>query len=487
MSDNRHFDQLVNNNHPIGEVIGVDKFLIKLSGLQPVNTHALIMFEDGSKGYVHHVLPDYTLVFHMGRVPIRVGMTAVVQHDALVSQVGKGFVGRIVTVSGEPLDGKGPIGADGVWPVFAQAPMLYKRELLDTQLETGVAIVDSLFPLVKGQRIAILGDNKSGKTTLGLQTAINQRNTDMIVVYVLIAKRRSDIDDLVTQMQANNSLDKAVIVVSTMSDSLVMSFLAPYVGCSIAEYLWQIVGQDVMVIYDDLTSHAQIYREMSLLSGVSPGRDSYPGDMFYIHSQLLERAGKLAENHKTLTALPLVLTPGGDITGFLSTNLMSITDGQWILDMKTFRDTVRPALSVPLSVTRVGGRGQNKRQKVQSAQILQALSAYATAEQYSHFGTEMGGNLQRAVDRGHDLYELFTQKPGETYSLLAQQLMLEVFLGLSPEETIDITALKANASVYAEKLDPNDEKGFQAVSDKLKSAFLVKGNTKKLTPTKGQA
>lgn len=475
MEQDKLFQQLVDKGNPVGEIIGIDSFLVKVRGLQPTNVHALIRFEDGSKGYVHHVYEDFVMVMKLGTTILKIGMVCVIQHDELLTKVGKNFVGRVVNIFGEPIDGKGPIQPDTVWDVFHNAPMLYERKLLDTQLETGITVLDINFSLVRGQRMAVLGDGKVGKTAMTTQIAINQKNTDITVIYVLIAKRQRDVAQLVDRLEKNEALGKAIIIVTNMFESLVATYLAPYIGAAHGEYFWQQLGMDTLVIYDDLTSHAQAYREISLIAGVSPGRDSYPGDMFYTHSSLVERAGRLDRNGATQTILPLIYAPSGDITAYLPTNVMSMTDGQWILDMGIFKDTMRPAVSTGLSVTRVGGVGQNKRQKSLAATLNKTLAGYRVAEEYAHFGTELSPEAQSDYDKGKALFLLMNQDIGEGYSLVDQQFLLDIVLGSKPEEKIDINKMKRLVKEYSAKLqEDKDLKGnYDQLRDELKSQVVI--------------
>ncbi len=469
MEQDELFTELVEKGHPVGEIIGVDTFLIKVRGLQPCNVHALIRFEDGSKGYVHHVYEDHVVVMKLGTTVLSVGMICVVQHPELLAKVGKNYIGRVINVYGEPIDDKGPIHSDAVWEVFHDAPMLYERRLLDTQLETGITVLDINFSLVRGQRMAVLGDGKVGKTALTTQIAINQKNTDITVIYVLIAKRQGDVAQLVDRLEKNGAMSKAIIIVTNMFESLIATYLAPYIGAAHGEYFWQKLGMDTLVIYDDLTSHAQAYREISLIAGVSPGRDSYPGDMFYTHSSLVERAGRLDSNGASQTILPIIYAPAGDITAYLPTNVMSMTDGQWILDMKVFKDTMRPAVNTGLSVTRVGGVGQNKRQKGLAAKLNKTLAGYRVADEYAHFGTELSAESQADYDKGKMLFKLMNQDIGEGYSLMDQQFLLDIVLNSLPEETIDVKKMKMLVREYSAKVQ--EDKDLNGNWDQLRDAL----------------
>lgn len=457
MEQSKQFESLVSAGNPVGEIVGIDSFMVKVKGLQPTNVRALVRFEDDTRGYVYHVYEDFVMVMKLDPTPLKIGAVCVVEKSEMLTSVGKNYIGRVINAFGEPIDGKGPIMPDREWEVFHGAPMLYERELLDQPVETGVTLIDLEYSLARGQRIAMLGDSKVGKTALASQVAINQKNTDITVIYVLIAKRQRDVAELVSNLEKNDALKKAVVVVTNSFESLVLTYLVPYIGAAHGEYFWHECNMDTLVIYDDLTAHAQAYREISLIAGVSPGRDSYPGDMFYTHSSLLERGGKTVANHASQTLLPIVYAPGGDITAYLPTNIMSITDGQWILDGQIFKDTMRPAVSAALSVTRVGGVGQNGRQKALADKLNLTLAGYRSAEEYAHFGTELSPQAQADYDKGKVLFKLMNQEIGEIYSFVEQQFLMTIVLDSSPEEVIDVPALKQKVHDYAPRLQEDKE------------------------------
>lgn len=468
MFDDQVFQKLVEANNLTGEVVASNSFIIEVKGLEGVRLGAQVLFEDGQHGLVREAYGDRVILFNIDSEKMEPGTLAVVESDLLSVPVGKELVGRVVSPMGVPLDGKGAISAKESSGIFNPAPGIMARSMLNEQLASGVSAVDMFFPVVLGQRIAILGDSKSGKSTFLSQLSANQEGTDRVVVYVLIGKRKVDIEILLAGLEASGAMKHTIVVLADIFDSLTLSYLAPYAACAMAEYLW-VNGQDTIIIYDDLSSHAEAYRQLSLLQEVDPGRDSYPGDMFYAHSSLLERAGKLKSNMKTLTSLPVIVTPNDDITAYLSTSIMSITDGQIIFDLGVFRKGIRPAVNAGLSVSRVGGQAQTGRQKRLSGTLFKKLAAYQQAEEFSHFGSSLSFEATVDLELGKQIYAALQQPPEERHSLTEQQLILETIILGKGKMEIDVKGLKEEAAKLAPQV--KDEKDFDPLEEALLKKF----------------
>lgn len=482
MFENPVFQQLVEAENLTGEVVAVNRFIVEVKGLEGVRLGAQVLFENGQRAMVREAHGDRVILYNIDSEDTPLGMLVVVQNNELVVPVGPELIGRVVNPMGEPLDGGPSITTTTTAGIFTPAPGIMDRKMLDEQLVSGVPAVDSFFPIVLGQRIAILGDSKSGKSTFLNQLAANQQGSGKIAVYVLIGKRKVDIERLLTSLRDSGAMHNTIVVLANIFDSLTMSYIAPYAACAMAESLWygdgtSSSGMDVVIMYDDLSSHAEAYRQLSLLQEVDPGRDSYPGDIFYTHSSLLERAGKLLINGKTLTSLPVVLTPNDDITAYLPTNIMSITDGQIIFDLSYFRKGVRPAVNAGLSVSRVGGQAQNKRQKQLSTALFKALAKYRQADEFSHFSSQLSAETRTDLARGRHLYAALQQPPEELHSLAEQQIILEIIMNSPDDRGIDVTGLKQAVKNLAPQTQTEED--YNRIEAKLFKQFSAEPATEK--------
>jgi len=462
--DNAEFQKLVEADNLTGEVIASNSFIIEVRGLEGVRIGASVLFEDGQRGLVREAYGDLVILFNIDTESIKLGTLAVVAEEELQVPVGTKLIGRVLSPMGEPLDDKGAVRTTASSGVFNPAPGFMERSKLDEQLTSGVSAVDMFFPIVLGQRIAVLGDSKSGKSTLLSQLSASQDGTDRVVVYVMIGKRKVDIEQLLAGLEESGAMEHTIVIKADIFDSLTQSYLAPYAACAMAEHLWK-QDRDVIIIYDDLTSHAEAYRQLSLLQEVDPGRDSFPGDMFYAHSSLLERAGKLSKNNKTLTALPVVTTPNNEITSYLSTNIMSITDGQLVLDLKLFREGIRPALNAGLSVSRVGGQAQTVRQKQLSGELFKRLARYNQAEEFSHFGSSLSQDAKVDFTLGKQIYAALLQPPQEILTITEQQLLMETVMLGGGKVELDVARVKEAVRDIAPKI--KDEKDLDKAEVKL--------------------
>jgi len=467
--DNAQFQKLVEADNLTGEVVSSNSFIIEVKGLEGITLGAQVLFEDGQHGLVREAYGDRVILFNIDSERMAPGTLAVMERETLEVPVGKALVGRVISPTGQPLDGQGAIKTTTTSKIFNPAPGIMARSMLNEQLASGVTAVDSFFPVVLGQRIAILGDSKAGKSTFLSQLSASQEGTNRIVVYVLIGRRKVDVERLLSNLRESGAMEHTIVVQADIFDSLTQSYLAPYAACAMAEYLWtEGEGQDVVILYDDLSSHAEAYRQLSLLQEVDPGRDSYPGDIFYAHSSLLERAGKLKTNMKTLTALPVVLTPNNDITAYLSTSIMSITDGQIIFDLELFRSGIRPAVNAGLSVSRVGGQAQTKRQKQLSSTLFKTLAKYRQAEEFSHFSSQLSRETRIDLTLGKLLYQALQQPPEELHNLTEQQLMLETIMLSGGERDMDIVGLKESVKKVATEAKTDED------FDRLEAELLKK-------------
>lgn len=465
MYDDKQFNKLVADGHPTGETISVNRYLVTVKGLDGCPVGALVMFENGNRGMIREMSDGKALVLNCDSEETAIGSLVVLKDHIFSVGAGKELIGRVVDAFGRPLDKKGALNLNKTWPIFNTAPGISERSLLKDQLYSGVTMVDMMFPVVLGQRIAVLGDTKSGKSTFLLQLGANQAGSKKVFIYVLIGKRRAEVDQAIETLTRAGMLKQSIIVVADIFSSLAQSYIAPYAGCAMAEYLWH-NGHDVVIVYDDLSAHAKIYREISLLSEANPGRDSYPGDMFYAHSSLLERAGKLSSSGKTLTALPVVLTPSDDITAYLPTNVMSITDGQLIFDLTTFRQNIRPALNAGLSVSRVGGRAQTSRQKQITQAVFKILADFRQAQEFSHFGSELSDESRQVLIMGQQLQEAFRQFPTELYAPYQQELILGAIIRGNGVRSIDVSKIKEEVKKIAPSKISSD-KDFEHMSEHL--------------------
>ncbi|KKP28130.1 MAG: ATP synthase subunit alpha [candidate division TM6 bacterium GW2011_GWF2_30_66] len=407
----------------IGIVVKVGDNICQVHGLTNAEYNELIEFEGGNKGIIFNLDEESVDVFLLDN-NISVAELEIAKRtgSVLKTPVGKNFLGRVINALGKPIDALGEIIPDSYEPIEAAVPSIIERSPVNQSLETGILAIDALIPIGKGQRELIIGNRSTGKSAIAIDTILHQKNQNVICIYVSIGLRQANLAKTVKLLEENGALNYTVIISADSGEAVLNQYLAPYVGCTIGEYFMH-QGKDVLIIYDDLSNHAIAFREMSLLLRRAPGREAYPGDVFYLHSRLLERAGKLL-NGGSLTALPIIQTQSDDISAYIPTNLISITDGQIILDTQLFNQGIRPAINVELSVSRVGGAAQTKAIKKVTKALRLELAQYHELLDFSQFGTELDESSQKQLKRGSFAVEILKQPQFRTYSFVDQCLIL---------------------------------------------------------------
>lgn len=445
-------DTLPTDLQEIGLVVQVGDTMCQVYGLKNAVYGELIDFAHGNQGIVMSLDETAVAIFLLhANIPVSELEIAKRTGSVFKAPVGYNLVGRVINAIGKPVDSLGELKPEDYRPIQAVIPGIIERSPINQSLETGIMTIDALIPIGKGQRELIIGNRNTGKTSIALDTIMHQRGKNVFCVYVSIGQRQANLARIVNMLAQHGALEYTIIVTADAAEAALNKYLAPYVGCTIGEF-FRDNGQDALIVYDDLSNHAIAYREMSLLLRRAPGREAYPGDIFYLHSRLLERAGKLATGG-SLTALPIAQVQSDDITAYIPTNLISITDGQIFLDTKLFNNGIRPAINVELSVSRVGGAAQTKAMKQMTRALRLELAQYHELLDFSQFGTELDIVSQRRLARGAIVVELLKQPQSITYSFVDQVLMLfllrENFLDSLPPSKIQEFARQFVSYVFS--------------------------------------
>ena len=409
-----------------GEVIWVGDGIVTVYGIDHAMYGEIVAFENGVKGMVQDVRQNEIGIILFGRdTGIKEGTKVVRTKKKAGIPVGDAFVGRVINALGEPIDGNGDVKEDDYRPIEQEAPGIIDRQSVDTPMETGILSIDSMFPIGRGQRELIIGDRQTGKTSIATDTIINQRGKDVICIYVAIGQKASTVAKIVNTLKKHDAMEYSIVVSSTASDPASLQYIAPYAGTAMAEYFMH-KGKDVLIVYDDLSKHAVAYRAISLLLERSPGREAYPGDVFYLHSRLLERSSHLSDKlgGGSITALPIIETQAGDVSAYIPTNVISITDGQIFLESNLFNAGMRPAVNVGLSVSRVGGAAQTKAMKKASGSIRIDLAQYREMEVFTQFASDLDDATKAQLQHGKALMELLKQPLSHPLSMHEQVLTL---------------------------------------------------------------
>ena len=394
-----------------GVVISSADGIVEVEGMDRAVYGEIVTFENGAKGMVESVEPGRLgIMLFDGAETVGVGTMVTRSGKRAGIPVGDGFLGRVIDPLGEPIDGKGPIEAVGYNPIEKQAPGILERQSVDTPLHTGILAIDSMFPIGRGQRELIIGDRQTGKTTIASDTIINQKGKDVICIYVAIGQKRSTVANLVQSLTEAGAMGYTIVVSATASELSPLQYIAPYSGCAMGEYFMH-QGKHVLIIYDDLSKHAVAYRALSLLIRRPPGREAYPGDVFYLHSRLLERAAKLSNElgGGSLTALPIIETQAGDVSAYIPTNVISITDGQIFLETELFHSGVMPAVNPGISVSRVGGNAQIKAMKKVAGTLKLIYSQYRELQSFAQFGSDLDADTKARLAQGERIVEVLKQ------------------------------------------------------------------------------